>query len=47
MPVLASWEDQKAKLLRKVEVEHQKFLLIKESKDSEIKDLKRKLTQTV
>ena len=40
---LNTWEKEKVKLLRQVEVSQEKLSLIKENKDREIKDLKGKI----
>lgn len=40
-----SWEQTEAKLRRQTETAQDKLTLIKESKDREIKDLSRKLTE--
>ena len=41
---MQTWEKEKAKLLRQYETAKDKLSLIRESKDREIKDLNRKIT---
>jgi chromosome segregation ATPase len=41
----STWEKEKARLIRQLETATDKLALVKESKDREIKDLNRKLTE--
>ena len=42
---MQAWEKEKAKLARQYETAKDKLSLIRESKDREIKDLNRKITE--
>ena len=43
---MQAWEKEKSKVLRQYETAKDKLSLIRESKDIEIKDLNRKITDT-